>query len=62
MTHSAILEMNGLELIGILPSKRILELFLAVMEHCLFIHKPPHTAMEVTLEDIVRDGCYQDFR
>ena len=41
MSHSVVLEMNGLELIGSLPSKGILELFSAAMWHCLFIHKTP---------------------
>lgn len=52
--------MNGLELIGSLPSKGILGSFLAAVQHCLFIHKTPQVAAEVALDDIVGDGCYQD--
>lgn len=60
MSHSAILEMNGLELIGSLPSNRILKVFLAVIEHYFFIQNT--TKLQVTLDDTVRDGYYQDFR
>lgn len=60
MSQSAILEMNGVELIGSLPSNRILKVFLAGIEHCFFIHNTPKS--QVTLDDIVRDGYYQDFR
>lgn len=58
MSHSAILEMNGLELIGSLPSKGILAVFLAAMKHCLFINETLQIATAVTLDDFVRDGYY----
>lgn len=59
MPHSAILKMNGPELIGSPPSKGMLEVCLGAMEHCLFIHKTPQSAMEVPLDDIVRAEYYQ---
>lgn len=49
MSHSVILGTDGLELIGSVPSKGILEAFLAAMERCLSITQPPPIATEVSL-------------
>lgn len=48
MSYSALLGRNRLELIGNLPFKGLLEISFTGMEHCLFLHKIPQIATEVT--------------
>lgn len=48
MPHSALLERNRLELIGNLPFKGVSEIFFTAVEHCVFTHKIPQIATDVT--------------